>query len=293
MATRQKQNIIDNEPALLVVDKEELKQALRDRIIIGEKIPERQINNDTEKQQMWTEFIDWNNYNEELVRQAFDKPKNIYIEEYKYKSGFSIDALYGREKTFHEWVEHDKNVIKYQVKKLQRFYEKVDLLKSVETIPKTDKSKHNLSVLISLLHRFHKVAQAIRERHDDRETIIIRDEYDVQDLLNSLLQIYFDDVRKEDFSPSHAGANSRLDFVLKNEKIILEVKMTSEKLTINKLGQDLLVDIGRYKEYPYCADLVIFIYDKGDFIRNKAGFITDLQKQSTPKMKVSVVINPT
>jgi hypothetical protein len=292
MATRQKQIPIDSEIALLVVDKEELKQKLEIRISIGEKIPERQINSDAEKQQMWTEFIDWNNYNEELIRQAFDKPKNIYIEEYKYKAGFGVGVLYGREKTFHEWVQHDKDVIKYQVKKLQRFFEKVDLLKSVEITLKTDKAKNNLSLLITLLHRFHKVAQALRDRHEDRETLIIRDEYDVQDLLNSLLHIHFDDVRNEDFSPSHAGANSRLDFVLKNEKIILEVKITSEKLTVNKLGQDLLIDIGRYKEYPDCSDLVIFIYDKGDFIRNKAGLITDLQKQSTSRMKVSVVINP-
>ena len=68
--------------------------------------------------------------------------------------------------------------------------------------------------------------------------------------------------------------------------------MTNENLTTNKLGHELLVDIGRYKEYPDCNDLLIFIYDKGDFVRNKTGFINDLQKQSTNKLKVTVIINP-
>lgn len=284
----------DDNVVLLKVDKDDLKRKIEERIQLGLNICERQITSEPEKNQMWTDFIDWNNLNEEIIRLAFDKPKNIYVEEYKYKPGINIDALYGRErqKTFQEEVEDEKSLIKFQVRKLRWFFEKVDFLNSMETTQKTDISKNQFNNLILLLGRFHKVVQVLRERHNSQETIVIQNEYDVQDLLNGLLQINFDDVRKEDFSPSHAGANSRLDFVLKKEKIILEVKMTSESLTTNKLGQELLVDIGRYKEYPDCNDLVIFIYDKGDFVRNKIGFINDLQKQSTSKLKVTVVINP-
>lgn len=284
---------VDNGIVFLVVDKEELKVKIEERIKLGLDLSERQISSKEEKNKVWAEFIDWNNFNEELVRQAFDKPSNFYLEEYKYKAGFSIDALYGKQNTFQEDVEEDKSAIKYQVRKLRRFYEKVELLKSPENLVKNDTAKNNLNNLLTLLKRFHKVAQAIRDRHNNRESIIIKDEYDVQDLLNGLMHIYFDDIRNEDFSPSHAGANSRLDFVLKKEKIIIEVKMTNEALTINKLGQDLLVDIGRYKEYPDCTDLVIFIYDKGDYIRNKTGLINDLQNQTTSKLKVTVIINPT
>jgi hypothetical protein len=284
----------DNDIVLLKRDKADLKATIESKIQLGLDICERPINSEQEKNQMWSDFTDWNNLNEEIIRQAFDKPKNIYVEEYKYKPGISIDAFYGgqSQKSFQEEVEEDKSAIRYQVQKLKRFYEKIDYLQAAETISKTDTFKNQFNNLILLLNRFHKVAQAIRERHNNKETLIIQNEYDVQDLLNGLLQLHFDDIRKEDFSPSHAGANSRLDFVLKKEKIIIEVKMTNEQLTINKLGQDLLVDIGRYKEYPDCNDLVIFIYDKGDYIRNKSGFINDLQKQSTTKLKVTVVINP-
>jgi len=226
------------------------------------------------------------------VRQSFSSPDSVYFNSYKYESGIVADVFYGKKKTFQEWVEYDKRVVKNQVKKLNRLLEKIDLLKYGPSFTKNKPSQAKIDLLLLLLSKFHKVAQNLRDRYNDRETLIIRDEYDVQDLLNSLFQLHFEDIRKEEYSPSSAGANSRIDFVLKEEKIIIEVKITSEKVSTNKLGQDLLVDIGRYKEYPDCNDLVIFIYDKGDLIRNKFGFLTDLEKQSTPSMNVRVIINP-
>jgi hypothetical protein len=70
------------------------------------------------------------------------------------------------------------------------------------------------------------------------------------------------------------------------------VKITSERYSTKKLGEDLLIDIGRYKAYPNCSDLVIFIYDKGDHITNKYGFAADLEGQSTTGFKITVIINP-
>lgn len=291
MAVKRKPDI---DVILLVLNKEDLKGKIECRIKVGLDISELAVTNEQENQEMWDRFIDWNEINEEIIRQAFDRPKNIYVEEYKYKPGIGIGFFAGnrRQKSFQEIVEENRSAIRYQIRKLNWFYEKIDLLPSSDSALRSERPKDYLKDLILLLNRFHKSAQALRDRHSNRETIMIKDEYDVQDLLYSLLQIYFDDIRKEDASPSHAGANSRIDFVLKKEKIVLEVKMTNESLSTNKLGQELLIDIGRYKEYPECKDLVIFIYDKGDFIRNKNGLITDLQKHATNDFKVTVVINP-
>jgi hypothetical protein len=68
--------------------------------------------------------------------------------------------------------------------------------------------------------------------------------------------------------------------------------LTKDSLSHKKLGEELLVDIAKYKEYPNCDQFVIFIYDRIDKIPNKAGFKNDLEKQSTTKMKVHAVINP-
>jgi glucan phosphorylase len=64
------------------------------------------------------------------------------------------------------------------------------------------------------LKRFHLVARQLRERHNERSTLQIEDEYDVQDLLHALLKINFEDVRAEEVCPSYAGGSSRVDFLL-------------------------------------------------------------------------------
>ncbi|GLR97208.1 hypothetical protein GCM10007858_48480 [Bradyrhizobium liaoningense] len=62
--------------------------------------------------------------------------------------------------------------------------------------------------------RLHAVIRQLRERREERPTLEVEDEYDVQDLFHALLIIYFDDIRKEEWSPSYAGGASRMDFLL-------------------------------------------------------------------------------
>lgn len=68
-----------------------------------------------------------------------------------------------------------------------------------------------LTWLQELLSRFHTVAKQLRHRHEDRETLDIKDEYDVQDLLHSLLRIRFHDIRPEEWTPSYAGSLLRIN----------------------------------------------------------------------------------
>lgn len=79
-------------------------------------------------------------------------------------------------------------------------------------------------ILERMFMRFYKIARQLRNRHDNRQTLSIEDEYDVQDLLHALLHLYFDDIRPEEWTPSYAGKSARVDFLLKNEKTVIEVK---------------------------------------------------------------------
>ena len=76
-----------------------------------------------------------------------------------------------------------------------------------------------LDKVVLILNRFHRIARQLHHRYEDREALFINDEYDVQDLLHALLLMFFDDIRPEEYSPSYAGRSSRVDFLLKNEKI--------------------------------------------------------------------------
>jgi len=103
----------------------------------------------------------------------------------------------------------------------------------------------SISTLDNLVSKFHTVATQLRNRYSNRDTIVINDEYDVQDLFHGLLKIHFDDIRPEEYSPSYAGKNTRIDFLLKDERIMVEVKKTRSDLKDAKIGSELILDIVR------------------------------------------------
>lgn len=152
-------------------------------------------------------------------------------------------------------------------------------------------SKSDIFLLETILDRFHLVAKQLRQRYNDRATLDIRDEYDTQDLLHSLLRIYFEDIRSEEWNPSYAGSSTRSDFLLKDQKIIIEIKKTRENLKAKQLGEQLIIDIAKYKTHPDCKTLYCFVYDPEGYISNPRGIENDLNDNSND-MKVIVKIVP-
>jgi hypothetical protein len=110
--------------------------------------------------------------------------------------------------------ELSKNELSYAKACIQLLHSLIEQIEkgyiSVSSQDTVDLSS-NLNIIFS---RFHRVAKQLRSRHADRSTLEIEDEYDVQDLLHVLLQLYFDDIRKEEWTPSYAGSASRQDFLL-------------------------------------------------------------------------------
>lgn len=154
------------------------------------------------------------------------------------------------------------------------------------------KTEKPMEALRRLFSKFHLIEQKLRNRHGGRKTLEVTDEYDVQDLLSALLILYFDDIRPEEPTPSYAGQSAKIDFLLKNERIGIEVKMTRKGLADKEVGKQLIDDIARYKEHPDCDTLICFIYDPSYRIKNRHSLIADLQNQSTDTLKVIVFINP-
>jgi len=127
-----------------------------------------------------------------------------------------------------------------------------------------------------LIDRFHAVAGQLRVRHGNRSTLDVADEYDVQDLLHALLRIEYSDVRAEEYTPTYGGSASRVDFLLKREQVMVEVKHTRAGLADREVGEQLLIDIGKYRSHPDCKALVCFVYDPEHLIRNAVALEDDL-----------------
>ena len=152
-------------------------------------------------------------------------------------------------------------------------------------------SRNVLFTIQKICERFHLVVSQLRSRHNNRDSFNVEDEYDVQDLFHALLTVEFDDIRPEEWTPSYAGAASRTDFLLKQEQVVIEVKKTRKGLTAREVGEQLIIDIQRYKTHPNCRSLVCFVYDPEGRIANPRGLENDLSLDGND-MPVKVIITP-
>ena len=210
------------------------------------------------------EISDWYNKNiNEIQRNEF-----VYNKDVHYKNLETI-------KEISEDLEKNLEVYKEQI----------------NSIVKENNSSIDKDIIIKLLSRFHLIVKQLRHRYDNRETLDVEDEYDVQDLLHSVLYIYCDDIRTEEWCPSYAGKCSRQDFLLKQEKIVIETKKTRKNLDAKKVADELIIDIERYKKHPDCKTLICFVYDPEERIKNPRGLENDLTHE-TDGLNVIVLIKP-
>ena len=135
---------------------------------------------------------------------------------------------------------------------------------------------------------FHRVAVMLRTRRSPRAAVTIADEHDVQYVLHALLLGDFADVRPEEHTPSHAGGSARADFLLKNERAVIETKMMRSSLNDRELGDELLADIGRYRKHPDFDAFYCFIYDPEHRLANPTALKADLEQGDPDFVRVFV-----
>jgi hypothetical protein len=146
-------------------------------------------------------------------------------------------------------------------------------------------------ILVTLAGRIHNVVRKLRERREGRPTLAVEDEYDLQDLFHALLTIHFEDIRKEEWSPSYAGGASRMDFLLPEIESVVELKKSRQSMSTRELGEQLIVDIAKYKKHPMCRTLYCVVYDPEGRIANPRGVENDLNSE-TGEVSVRVMIVP-
>lgn len=237
---------------------------------------------------------------DELIKEGYEIKKSSmkkgYIEEYIYGEKYQhwlefciryLQQIYPNDIQTGRFVEiADKangNGEEY-------FNSLIGILNAMKEIPTISRDINVDSLLEKILKNFHRGAKSILNRHGGRKTLEIKDEYDVQDLLQGILRLFIDDVRPEDYVPSYAGGNSRTDFYLPQYSTYIEVKMTRDGLSDKEIGEQLAVDVARYGEM--CDTLVCFIYDGISCLKNPYGLINDLENLSSDRMKVKVYISP-
>jgi len=147
--------------------------------------------------------------------------------------------------------------------------------------------------LMKIFNNFHLVAKNLEDRYNNRSTIYINDEYDMQDLLNALLKIEFNIIKKEEYNPSFANKNSRIDFFFRLENIGIEVKKVRDKNHSKNLSNEIIDDKAKYNNNKEITELYFFIYDPNTFLLNREEFILDLESDTPEQLNsVKIIIKP-
>ncbi|QUM91395.1 transposase [Moritella sp. 36] len=145
-----------------------------------------------------------------------------------------------------------------------------------------------LNVLVKGLPR---AMQPLIHRRKDARALSISSEYDIQDLLHSMLRPWVADVRPEEFTPSYAGTNTRMDFLLPAHNMVIETKRVRDKSHARKVGDELIIDIEHYRRHQNADHLWCVIYDPDLNISNPAGLKNDLEgNRSTPDGSINVKV---
>lgn len=136
--------------------------------------------------------------------------------------------------------------------------------------------------ILDLLQRFHLGANHLeKHRRVNHDPFVVNDEFDVQDLLFSILLVNFPDVEIEDPAKKIAGVSSRLDVVIRNLKLIIEIKCFKKGNNWATMFKDINHKIQTYSQNENYDQMIIFIYNPDSALVNPDKIQKDITKKQT------------
>lgn len=231
------------------------------------------------------DFKKWHRDTEVAIERIFGKG-NRHIQDF---GNIRYNLMFGANKTAHQTAY--RNGVSSAITLINSFLDEIEEYWDDEEIEFQPVKINAVDKIKLIIGRFHQVARQLRGRYSNRPTLEIEDEYDVQDLFHGLLKLYFDDVRAEEYTPSYAGSASRVDFLLKQEQVVIEIKKTRKGLGAKEIGEQLIIDSQRYQTHPNCSQLICFVYDPEGRVANPRGIENDLTKEING-VPIAVYITP-
>jgi hypothetical protein len=99
--------------------------------------------------------------------------------------------------------------------------------------------------------------------------MLVRDEWDLEDVVRALLPLHFDEVRPCARTPKYA-AFTRTDFLLAPQRIAVNIKYVRPPLTESQLAEELRTDVAYWRGQGNCNLLMCLIYDPEGMLRDHA-----------------------
>ncbi len=253
----------------LTVDRDTASVLLQAQIARGRDIANEQIRSPDGLHRAEAERYSWSANNSALLTKLFDTEKVVNG---FHKSFARVSAPGGFEQfvaSFRKTVEGEIAQLESVVAQLDQ-YEEPSAAEPPAAEPTAEPGAGSTAVdtIEHICRRFHRVARELAERHGARPTFQCKNESDLQHLFHALLQLQFDDVRLEEYTPAYAKKAMRTDFFVPEEQLALVVKQTRKSIGPKKFSAQLAADIERYETHPDCTTVVCFVYDPDGHIKD-------------------------
>jgi len=122
-----------------------------------------------------------------------------------------------------------------------------------------NRSSASTDCLKQILHRFPKAVRVLSEK-DGSGKLEIKQESDVQDLLEAGLNLYFENVNSEVAVEDYAGSGGRIDLLINDINTAIEVKITRPDRSRSDLISEFAKAKEMYGEHSGVDQLYLFIY---------------------------------
>ena len=131
----------------------------------------------------------------------------------------------------------------------------------------------SLELVRQVINNFPEAIKKIKSRRKGKDVFEFSDEYDVQDILYVMLKPLFPKMREEDPIPKVGSNSTKIDLILREEKILIEVKMIKmSDSDEGKFIKQLKEDIQSYHVCQWLENLVCFVYDPYDKTKDRTNF---------------------
>jgi hypothetical protein len=187
---------------------------------------------------------------------------------------------FAKKETFLGYPAHSRDIIKAALDNALNYIDQYELDKQ-STNPKSDEVTESSALIIRIMNNWSNMISSFKDPRSGVTQIHIKNEYDMQYLLEGVLRLFFADVRPETYTPNYANKSNRTDFLLPKERILIETKMTRPGLDTRKLTEELIVDKEHYRKHHGIDIILCLVYDPERKIKNPEG-LKDIQELVVP-----------
>ena len=123
----------------------------------------------------------------------------------------------------------------------------------------------DIAMLLRICERLPNSARILATRRRGKQSFELKDEFDAQDLLHSLIRGYFKfSVQEEPLGRVAGGPSSRADIAIEDVGTIIEIKYVHGPADQNRIVEDFAKDLLLYAKWPPLLNFIYLVVNSQD-----------------------------